>query len=72
MAGLRGLGCGGRAAACSGLRGWGCYRSIFPKDYNGEEVDRQVILEMLEAANWAPNHGEMGGVVWQPYTHFGS
>lgn len=33
-------------------------RSIFPKDYNGKDVPRGVIEQMLEAANWAPTHGK--------------
>ncbi|GAA4836728.1 nitroreductase [Algivirga pacifica] len=32
-------------------------RSYFPKEYTGEEVPEEVILQMLENANWAPNHG---------------
>lgn len=32
-------------------------RNIAPEDFNGKPVDRQVIMEMLEAANWAPSHG---------------
>ena len=31
-------------------------RSIFPKMYNGEEIEDKIIWEILEAANWAPNH----------------
>ena len=31
-------------------------RSIFPKDYTGETVSRDIIQQMLENANWAPNH----------------
>lgn len=31
-------------------------RSIFPKQYTGGSVPRTVILEMLEAARWAPTH----------------
>ena len=31
-------------------------RSIFPKMYNEIEIEDQVIWEILEAANWAPNH----------------
>jgi hypothetical protein len=31
-------------------------RSIFPKKYCGEKVDRKVLEEMLEAARWAPSH----------------
>ncbi len=32
-------------------------RSIDPDLYNGEIVDKNIIQEMLEAANWAPTHG---------------
>jgi len=31
-------------------------RSVFPKDYTGEPVPQWVIEQMLENANWAPNH----------------
>ena len=31
-------------------------RSVFPKDYTGEKVDDNIILQMLENANWAPTH----------------
>lgn len=31
-------------------------RSIFPKDYTGEEVDDAIVQQMLENANWAPTH----------------
>jgi nitroreductase len=31
-------------------------RSVFPKDYSGEKVDDSIIQQMLENANWAPNH----------------
>ncbi|MEO9966120.1 MAG: nitroreductase [Reichenbachiella sp.] len=31
-------------------------RSIFPKNYSGERVADEVIMEMLENANWAPTH----------------
>jgi len=31
-------------------------RSIFPVQYNGQKVDRKTIEQLLEAANWAPNH----------------
>ncbi|CAL8471567.1 g11109 [Coccomyxa elongata] len=33
-------------------------RSIFPKDFTGQKVDRSVVEAMLEAANWAPTHGK--------------
>lgn len=31
-------------------------RSVFPRDYTGEVVDDAIIRQMLENANWAPNH----------------
>ncbi len=31
-------------------------RSIFPPMYTGEKVSDEVVLELLENANWAPNH----------------
>eukprot|EP00980_Cylindrotheca_fusiformis_P029284 scaffold22850_cov179-Cylindrotheca_fusiformis.AAC.1 len=31
-------------------------RSIFPKQFSGEPVDRKILEEMLEAARWAPTH----------------
>lgn len=31
-------------------------RSIFPTLYTGEKVDDKIISQMLENANWAPNH----------------
>lgn len=31
-------------------------RSIFPKDYTTARVDDSIIRQMLENANWAPNH----------------
>lgn len=33
-------------------------RSVFPKDYTGQLVDRATIEKILEAANWAPTHGK--------------
>lgn len=33
-----------------------CRRSIYPKDYSGASVPEEVINQMLENANWAPNH----------------
>jgi nitroreductase len=32
-------------------------RNISPDDFTGKPVDVEVVKEMLEAANWAPNHG---------------
>jgi nitroreductase len=31
-------------------------RSVFPAQYNDQPIDRAVIEQMLEAANWAPTH----------------
>ncbi|MGM0580005.1 MAG: nitroreductase family protein [Bacteroidota bacterium] len=31
-------------------------RSIYPAQYSGEKVDDEIIQQMLENANWAPNH----------------
>jgi len=31
-------------------------RSVFPKDYTGAIVPDNIINQMLENANWAPNH----------------
>jgi nitroreductase len=31
-------------------------RSVFPKDYTGAVVPELIINQMLENANWAPNH----------------
>jgi len=33
-------------------------RSIFPKDYTGEEVPGGIVCELLSAARWAPTHGK--------------
>ena len=32
-------------------------RSIYPEMYSPEPVDDHIIQQMLENANWAPNHG---------------
>lgn len=31
-------------------------RAIFPKTYNGKPLDRKIVEEVLENANWAPTH----------------
>lgn len=31
-------------------------RSVYPKDYTGEIVRDEIVSQMLENANWAPNH----------------
>ena len=31
-------------------------RSVYPAQYSGEKVDDSIIEQMLENANWAPNH----------------
>ena len=33
-------------------------RSVFPKQYSGKPVEREIIEQMLENANWAPTHGK--------------
>lgn len=32
-------------------------RTTPPEDFNGKKVDHLIVQEILEAANWAPNHG---------------
>lgn len=32
-------------------------RSLFPRDFSGEQVDQKDIEQILENAHWAPNHG---------------
>jgi nitroreductase len=31
-------------------------RSTFPKDYSGEEISQEILDEILNSANFAPNH----------------
>ncbi|MFK7981725.1 MAG: nitroreductase [Saprospiraceae bacterium] len=31
-------------------------RSIFPKTYTNQPIDKEIIAEVLENANWAPTH----------------
>lgn len=31
-------------------------RSIFPVQYNGLPVEKETLMDVLECANWAPNH----------------
>ena len=31
-------------------------RSIFPKDYSGEKIEEEVLNEILNSANFSPNH----------------
>ena len=31
-------------------------RSVFPKDYSGEDISQAILDEILNAANFAPNH----------------
>lgn len=33
-------------------------RSVFPKQFSGKVIDREVIEQILENANWAPSHGK--------------
>ncbi|KPM31167.1 Nitroreductase [Croceitalea dokdonensis DOKDO 023] len=31
-------------------------RSVFPAQYNGKPISKETVSQILEAANWAPNH----------------
>ena len=31
-------------------------RSVFPKDYSGEDIPQEVLEEILNSSNFAPNH----------------
>ncbi len=31
-------------------------RSIFPKDYSGEKIEEEILNEILNSSNFAPNH----------------
>jgi nitroreductase len=31
-------------------------RSIFPKNYTGEKVSDEIVMQLLKNANWAPTH----------------
>jgi nitroreductase len=31
-------------------------KSVYPKDFTGEPVSKEIISELLESANWAPTH----------------
>ena len=33
-------------------------RSVYPKQYDGRIVPRAIVEQILENANWAPNHGK--------------
>jgi nitroreductase len=33
-------------------------RSVFPRQYSGEQIDKAIIEQILENANWAPTHGK--------------
>jgi len=33
-------------------------RSSFPIEYNGKQIEDTVVMQLLENANWAPNHGK--------------
>ncbi|MEN7549002.1 nitroreductase [Rapidithrix thailandica] len=33
-------------------------RSVFPKQYSDRKVEKYIIDQLLENANWAPNHGK--------------
>ncbi|MFN8238539.1 MAG: nitroreductase [Chitinophagales bacterium] len=32
-------------------------RTIKPEAFNGKQVPKDIVMDMLEAANWAPTHG---------------
>lgn len=32
-------------------------RTIKPELFNGKQISKEIIQDMLDAANWAPNHG---------------
>ena len=31
-------------------------RAVFPVQYNDQAIDKEILLKILEAANWAPTH----------------
>ncbi|MDX2302954.1 MAG: nitroreductase [Microscillaceae bacterium] len=31
-------------------------RSVFPPQYSGQKIDQDIVLQILENANWAPTH----------------
>lgn len=33
-------------------------RSVYPKQYNDRVVPKEIVEQLLENANWAPNHGK--------------
>lgn len=33
-------------------------RSVFPPQYNGKPIDKRIVEQLLEAANWAPTHAK--------------
>lgn len=33
-------------------------RSVFPVQFSGKTIEREIIEQILENANWAPNHGK--------------
>ncbi len=33
-------------------------RSVFPEVYNDQPIKKEVLLDLLENANWAPNHAK--------------
>lgn len=40
-------------------------RSVYPDQYSGKEIDRQIVEQILENAIWAPTHG-----LTQPWQFF--
>ena len=40
-------------------------RSVKPRRFNGKPIDDQLVWQLLENANWAPNHGKA-----QPWRFF--
>ncbi|MCS6832901.1 MAG: nitroreductase [Flammeovirgaceae bacterium] len=40
-------------------------RSVYPDQYSGREIDRQIVEQILENAIWAPTHG-----LTQPWQFF--
>ena len=46
-------------------------RSVFTAQFSGEEVPREAVEQMLEAAHWAPNHGRTEPWWFRVYTGAG-
>lgn len=43
-------------------------RSIFPRDYTDEQIAKEDIEKILEAAMWAPNHGKTEPWLFKVYS----